>query len=230
MATSGKSRKETDGMLHQLADPNNIEKFLSKELESLTVRERTQVQEEIHGVSNLCPEETPEMVEEALKSMQQHLVHIQHKPIYDQLSPFSYLHTREWRLRFLRCELFDCQKAAKRLVRFTEYMESEYDMEVLERPLRLSDLRTKSGKRGKEVMESFRSGHAQLFPFRDRSGRRIFVELALEGLCEIVRYHVFCRAIFHSKFSSIDAVGDEEIPYVNMACSFTAGCTPIVFQ
>jgi hypothetical protein len=163
---------------HLPVDLNDIDQFLSKELESISFRERSRIQEEIHGVSNLCPEESPKMVEEALKSMQEHLDNIQHKPIYDQLSPISYLHTPDWRLRFLRCELFDCKKAAERLVRFTEYMESEFDMEVLERPLKLSDLRTKTGKRGKEVVESFKSGHSQLFPFRDRSGRRILVSCA----------------------------------------------------
>jgi hypothetical protein len=45
---------------------------------------------------------------------------------------------------------------------------------VLERPLRLSDLETKCGSKGKEVMNSFKSGHTQLLPFRDRSGRRVF--------------------------------------------------------
>jgi hypothetical protein len=139
-------------------------------------------EQKYHGVSNLCPKETPALVEKSLKSMQQHLDNMQRKPIYNQLSPFSYLHTREWRLRFLRCELFDCKKAAVRLVRFTEYMEREYDMEVLERPLRLSDLQTKSGERGKEVMDCFRSGHSQLFPFRDRSGRRIFVSCGNHSL------------------------------------------------
>jgi hypothetical protein len=153
----------------------HFDQLLSKEMQLLSVHERAKVQEEIHGVSNLCPEETTEMVEEALKNMQEQLDSIKHKPIYNQLSPFSYLHTREWRLRFLRCELFDCIKAAERMVRFTEYMEKEYDVEVLERPLRLSDLQTKCGKRGKEVMDSLKSGHSQLFPFRDRSGRRIFV-------------------------------------------------------
>jgi hypothetical protein len=65
--------------------------------------------------------------------------------------------------------------AAERLVRFTEYMHQEYDLEVLERPLRLSDLETKCGSRGKEVMNCFKSGHTQLLPFRDRSGRRVLV-------------------------------------------------------
>jgi hypothetical protein len=51
-------------------------------------------------------------------------------------------------------------------------MVKEYALEVLERPLRLSDLQTKHGK---DVMDSFKSGHTQPFPIRDRSGRRILV-------------------------------------------------------
>jgi predicted RNase H-like nuclease (RuvC/YqgF family) len=151
----------------------DIDNLLSKELQSLSIELRTKVQEEVHGVANLCPEENPVMIEEALNSMQQHLDEIQDKHLYDQLSPLSYLHTREWRLKFLRCELYDCKMAAERLVRFTEYMQQEYDMEVLERPLRLSDLETKCGSRGKEVMKGFKSGNTQLLPFRDRSGRRV---------------------------------------------------------
>jgi hypothetical protein len=150
-----------------------IDDLLSKELQSLSIQQRTKVQEEVHGVANLCPTENPAMIEEGLKSMQQHLDAIQDKHVYDQLSPLSYLHTREWRLRFLRCELHDSKMAAERLVRFTEYMHQEYDLEVLERPLRLSDLETKCGPNGKEVMNSFKSGHTQLLPFRDRSGRRV---------------------------------------------------------
>jgi hypothetical protein len=167
--------EEAATLLDGVVFNKDFDQFLSREMQSLSMNERTQVQEEIHGVSNLCPEETPEMVDEALKNMQDHLDKMKHKPIYDQLSPFSYLHTKEWRLRFLRCDLFDCQKAAVRLVRFTDYMEKEYDIEVLERPLRLSDLQTKCGDKEKEIMDSFKSGHSQLFPFRDRSGRRIFV-------------------------------------------------------
>jgi hypothetical protein len=100
---------------------------------------------EVHGGANLCPEENPAMMEETLKSMQQHLDAIQDKSVYNQVSPFSYLHTREWRLKFLRYELYDCKMAAVRLVRFTDYMCQEYGMEVLERPFRLSDLETKCG-------------------------------------------------------------------------------------
>jgi hypothetical protein len=85
---------------------------------------------EVHGVANLCPEENPAMMEEALKSMQQHLDAIQDKPVYNQVSPFSYLHTREWRLKFLRYELYECKMAAVRLVRFTDYIYQEMAWKV----------------------------------------------------------------------------------------------------
>jgi hypothetical protein len=68
------------------------------------------------------------MIQRALKSMQQHLDVIEDKHVYDQLSQFSYLHTTEWRLKFLRSDLYDCKLAAERLVRFTEYMHQEYDL------------------------------------------------------------------------------------------------------
>jgi hypothetical protein len=180
----------------------DVEKVLTREMESLTFVDRTRVQEEVHGVANLCPTEAPAMVDNALKAMQQHLDIIPHKTIYNKISPKSYLHSRDWRLRFLRCELFDAKKAAERLVTFTNNMIEQYDMEVLERPLRLSDLKLKSGSRGKEVMESFKSGHVQLLPFRDRSGRRIFA--------------------FHNKSLVHDAeirVGTSD-PTVYLACAF----------
>jgi hypothetical protein len=166
-----KGQKDVDGLSKE------IDILLSKELKSLSIQQRTKVQEEVHGVVSLCPEENPAMIAAALKSMQQYLDTIHDKHVYDQLSPDSYLHTKEWRLKFLRCELYDCKMAAERLVRFTEYMQQEYDLEVLERPLRLSDLETKCGARGKEVMNSFKSGHTQLLPFRDRSGRRVMASL-----------------------------------------------------
>ena len=165
-------------------EPNNaevtlmsqdVDQILSGEMESLSFKDRNLIQEEIHGVTNLCPEESPEMIQQALHEMKEHLNRIQSKPVYDKISPFSYIHSESFRLRFLRCDLYDCKKAAERLVKFTEYMNEEFDMEVLERPLKLTDLQTKGGKKGKAIMDFFRQGHTQLLPFRDRSGRRVFV-------------------------------------------------------
>ncbi|KAL3916129.1 MAG: hypothetical protein SGILL_005321 [Bacillariaceae sp.] len=172
-------------------DPNaifdDVEKDLIQEISKLSMQDRNKIQEEIHGVGTVCPEETPEMMEHALRELQQEIDAIPNRRVYDRASPFSYIHTKEFRLKFLRCELYDCKKAAERLLRYTEYMEEEYDMEVVERPLKIQDLKTKCC-RGKEVMESFKSGHTQTLPFRDRSGRKIItthVPAALQYEAEI---------------------------------------------
>ncbi|KAL3909608.1 MAG: hypothetical protein SGILL_008021, partial [Bacillariaceae sp.] len=156
-------------------DPKQVDVLLANEMRALSFQDRTKIQEEIHGVANLCPNETPEMMRQALHSMQEHLNAIHHKPLYDQLSPTSYIHTKEWRLKFLRCELYDCRKAAERLLRFVSYMHGNYDADVLERPLSLLDLAKKTKRRSREVMECLKTGEIQILPYRDRSGRRILV-------------------------------------------------------
>ena len=152
-----------------------IDGILSKEMQNVTLQSRLKVQEEVHGISTVCPEENPEMVAHSLYTMQQHLDRNPFKPIYDKLSPRSYIYDRDFRLRFLRCDLFDAKKAAQRLVNFTDIMEEYYGIEVLERPLLMSDLLTKTGTMGKDILACLKSGVIQLLPFRDRSGRPILV-------------------------------------------------------
>jgi hypothetical protein len=150
----------------------DVEKVINEAMSALSMNERNQIQEEIHGVGSLCPQETPGMIEEALKSMQQELDSIPNKRVYSNISPFSYIHSKEFRLRFLRCELYNSKHAAERFVRFTEYMEEEFGIDTLKRPLCLRDLQ-KHCSRGKEVMDCFKVGHSQELPFRDRSGRKV---------------------------------------------------------
>lgn len=156
-------------------DPKEADEILANEIKALSFQDRSKIQEEIHGVANLCPNESPQMMNEALCTMQQVLDATPDKHIYDRISSSSYVHSTSFRLRFLRCELYNARKAAERFLRFIEYMEEFYDAEVLERPLQMSDLQKKTGRRSNEVMSCFRSGQIQLMPFRDRSGRRIMV-------------------------------------------------------
>ena len=168
--TTNRREEETRAFKEQIS--STIEQALSREMQSLSFKDRVQIQEEIHGVSKQI-EETPEQIEEALQLMQHHVTAIHPKSVYDKIPAHSYIHTREFKLRFLRCELYDCRKAADRLIRFTEYMNAEY----LRKPffilnsMRMSDLETKTGAMGKKVMKSFKTGHTQFLPFRDSSGR-----------------------------------------------------------
>jgi hypothetical protein len=58
----------------------------------------------------------------------------------------SYIHTNEFRLRFLRCELFDVKKAAIRLIKWLDLAIELFGIYILERPIKLSDFNRKELK------------------------------------------------------------------------------------
>jgi len=87
-----------------------------------------------------------------------------------------YLNDPQTRLRFLRCEMFDVPKAIKRLVEFLELTTELYGDYVAERPIRISDF---SNRKEEVALQNSRN---QYLPFRDRSGKRIFVGV---GYCDL---------------------------------------------
>lgn len=153
-------------------DPNYVDTLLSSELLQLSMQDRNAIQEEIHGVHCLAQEETPELLEQTLRKLDFELEKL---PTYEtrayqqsQGLPGTYVNTLKFRLRFLRCELFDAKKAAKRISFFLNAALDLFGEYALERPLRLSDFK-------KEELKYMRQGRYQWLPFRDRSGRRIVV-------------------------------------------------------
>jgi len=77
----------------------------------------------------------------------------------------------DFRLRFLRVELFDFKKAALRFVNYFEFVHEFFGFEIAsKRQVRLSDF-------SKEELRFFKKGSFQLLPFRDRRGRRVAVIL-----------------------------------------------------
>lgn len=87
----------------------------------------------------------------------------------DSTNQVCYLNDPNIRLRFLRCEYFDVSKAVQRLVRFLELTCEVFGDFVAERPIQIDDFNTR-----KEEVALYNSRN-QYLPFRDRSGRRIFV-------------------------------------------------------
>ena len=149
----------------------------SKAQWSLAVKDRNAINEEIHGVSCLAPEETPELIGNALTELNRELDLIEEKPAYNRAQQmylenngiggrYGYVNTDEFRLRFLRCELFDAKKAAARMVKYLDLVCGAYGPYALTRPFKLSDL-------SKADMAFLRGGDYQLMPYRDRSGRRV---------------------------------------------------------
>ena len=166
-----------------------IDELPWKDLLKLSQQERNAINEEIHGVkNNVCPEETPGMIDDALRRFAAHLEGMPDAEIEKSAylrkrrereggtgggitntanNTTVYTETDEWRLRFLRCDLFDAEKAATRMVKFLTILSDIFGEHVLDRPLRITDF-------SRAEMNAFRRGHQQLLPFRDRSGRRVF--------------------------------------------------------
>ena len=95
-------------------NPNEVDELLSKELEQLSFKARSTIMEEIHGVACLAPEETPELLLTSLYQMNYHLFQIHSKPSFDlaQKLPKTYVNDDDFRLKFLRAELFETKKYA----------------------------------------------------------------------------------------------------------------------
>lgn len=163
------SRVKADSATHP-------ESKISEALLNLSVKDRNAIEEEIHGVSCMAPEETPEFLDDALEKFDFELTRIDRKLGYDRAQvlleeipkgqPRSYIHARGYKLRFLRSELFDARKAAKRYVKYLDVIFELYGDIALKRPIRMTDL-------NREEMSFLRKGYNQVLPVRDRSGRRI---------------------------------------------------------
>ena len=152
-----------------------LDHLLSKELLELSVNDRNNLQEEIHGVRCLASEETPDLIEESLRRLAIELdegVPISQKRGYlrsqETVASRAYINGRDFRLMILRCELFDPRKAAERMARICNSLLDLFGEYALERPIKLSDFTNAE-------LKVFRKGRVQLLPFRDRSGRKIAV-------------------------------------------------------
>lgn len=149
-----------------------LDELLSKQLLQMSLNDRNNIQEEIHGVRCLAPEETAEFLEDSLSKLAVELKDIPdlQKQAYlqSQQRPASkaFVNDRDFRLRFLRCELFNYRKAAERMVRVCDALLKFFGSYALERSVKLSDFTNAE-------LKIFRKGRLQILPFRDRSGRRI---------------------------------------------------------
>ena len=152
----------------------HIDDLLSKELLQMSIQDRNTIYEEIHGVQTLAPTETPALIQTALAQLATELmlVHPAHKVAYERSRQHrvTYINTAEFRLRFLRCELFDAKKAAIRMVHFLDLLLEVFGEYALQRPIQMTDF-------NRDEMVIFRSGLQQLLPYRDRSGRRIYASV-----------------------------------------------------
>jgi hypothetical protein len=132
--------------------------------------------DEIHSVKCLAIDETPVLIAQSLRKLQIEidsiiiLGNVKNAYLYSQLTVKgrSFVNSKEFRLRFLRHELFDIKKSAIRMLKWLELTYNLFGYIALERPICISTDFTL------HEQKAFRKGYVQLLPFRaSGTGRQI---------------------------------------------------------
>jgi hypothetical protein len=146
-------------------DPEDDAALIAEDLYKLSITERERVLFDLHGVS-VAFEETPEMIACRLAELEMKISMIKKKPAYATAKAKNpeYVGNRNLRLKFLRAESFDSQRAADRLVRFFESKLELFGEDKLAKDITSKDL-------DQEDRAHLEKGQMQVLPLRDRAGR-----------------------------------------------------------
>ena len=169
-----------DATLHRV---KIVDKLWSKEIYEMPKEDREGFLAELHGVQSLAVSETQATIQLGLETMEHEIC----KMVFQQSSSESssvatnltksyllaveelkseYVVAPEFRIRFLRTEFYDAQKAAVRYFKYLNLLYKTFGDCALRRPLQLSDL--------SDIEKAYiGSGKVQILRSRDRMGRRI---------------------------------------------------------
>jgi len=176
-----------------------VDGMLAEELNKLSFVDMNDINEEMHGVKSLAVKETPQIIANALQAFKTQLNSLdpskkkaylyilavrreeqeiaqQHHQIVDsalsEQPPIfaAYIDNDDFRLRFLRCCLFNIPKAVLRFANYLNFVQTYFGDKYLQYLIRQSDLNANETK-------LLRKGLVQILPFRDRTGRRIIASL-----------------------------------------------------
>lgn len=155
----------------QVADLD-VDATLTRELNELSVKEREDLYEEIHGISAEQKDPEERELDKIFVAMQERISTIR-KPAraaYEKalfLRP-DYVQNRKFRLSFLRAEDFDPHKAAQRFVKHFEFKRELFGDGKLVEDVTLQDLTPAD-------LECLMSGSTQILPQKDSVGRTVIV-------------------------------------------------------
>jgi hypothetical protein len=184
------------GIGHVATAENNVDAILAQEMSRLSFLDRNKIQEEIHGVRSMAPEETVQSNQIALWRLDQQLEEVPtaNKQAFLKAKSFgndSFVLKDDVKLCFLRAELFDPTKAALRYTKYLNLIAKYFGTVALQRPLRYSDLY-------KKEQDVCREGQTQCLPSRDRAGRLVLVHNGPIGRKDVdgsMRVLYFCTFV-----------------------------------
>ncbi|OEU12445.1 hypothetical protein FRACYDRAFT_243697 [Fragilariopsis cylindrus CCMP1102] len=182
--------------------PHYSEDLLAKELSQLSLKDRNDYQDEIHCVTCLAIDETQILIEESMHELQLEIdnkIPDTGKTAYLQsqltVKGRTFVNARQFRLRFLRYELFNIQKSAIRMLKWLDKAYDLFGAVVLERPIRLSADFTV------EEQKVFRKGYVQLMPVRAfGTGRRVVCCLPYDEGWYTISKHVILKILMYTSW------------------------------
>jgi hypothetical protein len=150
-------------------DAEDSDPFFVEELNKLTMQERDEVLQDVHGVSDIM-NENPLTMQAIIAQLKQELdlMPLKQKGAYLQAleQNQNYVHDDQFLLMFLRADRFNVRASALRCVSFFEHKLQLFGKDKLGRDIQVSDLT-------EDDMACLESGYAQMLSGRDRAGRAI---------------------------------------------------------
>eukprot|EP00980_Cylindrotheca_fusiformis_P013806 scaffold3572_cov113-Cylindrotheca_fusiformis.AAC.2 len=145
---------------------DEAESLVAKAISSLSLEERSQLLDDVHGVSKPI-DEKPDFISSSLTAFGA-AVESSKTPLYEMalVQNASYVEDRSLRLMFLRSENFKVDAAVSRLMMFLKQKAFYFGEEKLTKEITLNDFSA-------EDMRSLESGAIQVLPKKDRSGRSV---------------------------------------------------------
>jgi hypothetical protein len=177
----------------EATNPDFIDSVIAKQMSRLSVQDREKAYMDVHGVSDQV-EETPEMVERGLVQLESEILLLKDRAAYDlaeSMDP-NYTRNRDFRLAFLRTELFDSQQAALRLMRHFQTKLDLFGRDRLVMDITQDDLE-------KDDMVTLYSGYCQSLSATDRAGRIIGLVVPRPGeysTISLVRHRLFEKCVY----------------------------------
>ncbi|CAJ1965015.1 unnamed protein product [Cylindrotheca closterium] len=100
------------------SDLKTADSLIASQMAKLSVSDREKVYMDVHGIPDFVAE-TPELIQKSLLELQHEIDTLPDKKAYNiaERLDSTYTQDRDFRLAFLRCDRFDCQKAALRIIR-----------------------------------------------------------------------------------------------------------------
>jgi len=215
-------------------NPRKVDDLLIKEMMSLSFEDRNNISEEVHGVRCLARDESPDLIARSLQELEREIRNLpaSKKRAYTLASTLqekSYVNSCDFKLRFLRCELFNAAKAAQRLIKYLDLLTYQLklkndthhyypttnghgnengnghghnsDHDVLQRPVTLSDFND-------QEMTIFKSGHFQLLPYRDRSGRKVIAVVSSLGM--LFDPEIWFKVVLYTLLIAVDDLESQQ--------------------